>query len=133
MMSDSNLNRSGLYFDDQNKIRIFDPKLSQYTANLINECSEFINNTTEFKSVVDDYVKLVDTLKEKVEKEKIKALGSRNALESATQKKESDRKHLISLINEKKHELSRLTTLEQSLVREEAEQKDLMEKLTSYR
>ncbi|XP_074602776.1 intraflagellar transport protein 20 homolog [Brevipalpus obovatus] len=132
-MSDANLNRSGLYFDDQNKIRIFDPKLSHYAANLINECSEFINNTTEFKSVVHDYVKLVDTLKEKVGKEKIKALGSRNSLKSATQKKESDRKHLISLIDEKKHELSRLTTLEQSLAREGAEQKDLMEKLTSYR
>lgn len=100
-------------------------------------------------------------LKEKVEKEKIKvrwilsvlianrnydwisafvsfidknqALGSRNALESIGIQKELHRQQLVVLINEKRQELERLNSLEQSLIRDEAEQKDLIERLTNQR
>ncbi|XP_053202976.1 intraflagellar transport protein 20 homolog B-like [Panonychus citri] len=132
-MSDYNLSRLGLYFDDQNRIRILDPNANQTTTELTSECSEFIQSTLEFQEIVDDFIQIVANLKEKVEKEKIKALGSRNSLKSVGMQKESNRQQLIVLINEKRQELERLNSLEQSLIRDEAEQKDLIERLTNLR
>ncbi|XP_015795675.1 intraflagellar transport protein 20 homolog B-like [Tetranychus urticae] len=131
-MSDYNLSRLGLYFD-KDSIHIFDPSSNQTTTELITECSEFIQSTKEFKDIVDDFILIVANLKEKVEKEKIKALGSRNALESIGIQKELHRQQLVVLINEKRQELERLNSLEQSLIRDEAEQKDLIERLTNQR
>lgn len=43
-MSVESLRKTGLYFDDLNKIRVLDPEASQKTNLLKDECKEYVNS-----------------------------------------------------------------------------------------
>lgn len=43
-MAVESLRKTGLYFDDLNKIRVLDPEASQKTNLLKDECKEYVNS-----------------------------------------------------------------------------------------
>ena len=43
-MADEALARSGLHFDELNKIRVLEPEVSQQTKELKEECKEFVES-----------------------------------------------------------------------------------------
>ena len=43
-MATETLAKSGLYFDELNKIRVLEPEVSQQTAELKDECKEFVDS-----------------------------------------------------------------------------------------
>lgn len=49
-MAVENLRRTGLYFDDLNKIRVLDPEASQKTNLLKEECKEYVNSEFRFET-----------------------------------------------------------------------------------
>ncbi|CAG2174207.1 unnamed protein product, partial [Oppiella nova] len=120
---------AGLYIDESNRIRIIDPELSDKTIELKNESTEFTEKTQQFQKIVDNFVTIIQDLAQRVEKEKIKAVGSRNLLKSFEKRHNSDVQQLQTLIKEKKQELERLRVQMDSLKREEAEQLDLIEQI----
>ena len=44
MAADKTLARSGLYFDELNKIRVLEPEVAQQTTELRDECKGFIDS-----------------------------------------------------------------------------------------
>lgn len=67
----------------------------------------------------------------KIEKEKLRALGERNKWESETENRKRKMMELNNYLNEKKAELERYTVELESLSKVEAEQKVLINKLSS--
>lgn len=126
-MANESLGKIGLYFDDLNKIRVLDPNVNQETVELKDECKHFVKKIAEFQNIVDSFIQITDSLSEEVEKEKLKAIGSRNLLKSITKHREAQQQQLHALLIEKKLQLERLRVQYEALKREEAEQNELIE------
>lgn len=126
-MADEALAKAGLHFDDFNSIRVLEPQLSTETNELKEECHDFIEKMTEFKRIVSIFVDVVNRVSEAVEKEKLKAIGSRNLLKSMEKQREAQQQQLLALLGEKKMQLERLRVQHEALQKQEAEQNDFIE------
>ncbi|KAJ9591379.1 hypothetical protein L9F63_002084 [Diploptera punctata] len=109
------LAKSGLYFDELNKIRVLEPEVAQQTGELKEECKDFLEKITEFQKIADGFIQMADMLAKEVEKEKMKAIGARNLLKSVAKQREAEQQQLQALIIEKTMELERLRIQYQSL------------------
>lgn len=117
---------SGLYIDDFNKIRIFEPEAEQRTSELQEGCKEFVEKTDEFCQLAGDMLQLTERLGKDVEIQKIKVIGYRNTLRSLAKEKVAHRQQLEALIYEKKNQLERLHLQYDSLTKVEMEQNEFM-------
>ncbi|CAH1800619.1 unnamed protein product [Owenia fusiformis] len=126
-MADEALAKAGLHFDELNKIRVLEPEVQQQTTELKEECKDFVDKMSEFQSIVGTFIGMVDTVASEVEKEKMKAIGSRNLLKSITKQREAQQQQLQALITEKKMQLERLRVQYEHLQKEESEQNDFIE------
>lgn len=75
---------------------------------------------------------MVDILGKEVERQKIKAIGARNILQSMEKQKENNQQQLQALIAEKTVDLERLKIQLNSLQRTEMEQHEVINELTHY-
>merc|ERR1711976_1072303 len=126
IMADEALARAGLHFDELNKIRVLEPEISQQTVELKEECKEFLDKMGEFQKIVGSFIELIDGVGKEVEKEKMKAIGSRNLLKSITKQREAQQQQLVALITEKKMQLERLRIQYDALSKEEQEQSEFI-------
>eukprot|EP00622_Pseudochattonella_farcimen_P004415 FR739800.1.p1 GENE.FR739800.1~~FR739800.1.p1 ORF type:complete len:143 (+),score=17.85 FR739800.1:46-429(+) len=117
--------------DDNSKIRVLDPEKFKHTENLAEECTSFVSKIQDFSGTVHVLVEVLDAQAKKIEFEKLKAIGARNLVESETENRQRRQLGLQSQINEKMAELDRYAKQYQSLVRVEAEQLALIEKLSN--
>jgi len=122
MATDSMLNNSGMFFDDLYKIRVLEPEISQQTTDLKDECHEFVTKISELQKLINNFNEMTCDLAKEVEKEKMKAIGSRNLLKSIAKKRETQKQQLLVLIGEKKSELERLRVEHSSLQKQEQDQ-----------
>ncbi|KAL5265206.1 hypothetical protein ACHWQZ_G006085 [Mnemiopsis leidyi] len=113
--------------DDLNKIRVLDNETSTKTAQLKEECKDFIDKIDDFQTIVGGFIDLMDNLSTEVEREKLKAIGARNLLKSMAKQRESQQQQLVGLIHEKKTQLERYRIQLQSLEKTEAEQRDFID------
>ncbi|XP_061188630.1 intraflagellar transport protein 20 homolog [Saccostrea echinata] len=126
-MADEALARAGLHFDELNKIRVLEPDVAQQTVELKEECKEFVDKIGDFQKIVGSFIEVVDNVSKEVEKEKMKALGSRNLLKSIAKQREAQQQQLQALITEKKMQLERLRIQYDALQKEENEQNEFIE------
>lgn len=131
MSAEDALSRSGLHFDDLNKLRVLDPDAAQQTVELKDECREFVSKIAEFQKLVGSFIDITDNLSKDVEKEKMKAIGSRNLLKSIAKQREAQQQQLQALIVEKKTQLERLRMQHEALQKQEAEQIDLIDQFST--
>lgn len=127
MATENLLNNAGLHFDDLNKIRVLEPEISQQTNSLKDECQEFISKISELQKLVENFTHSTSDLAKDVEKEKMKAIGSRNLLKSIAKQRETQKQQLLVLIGEKKTELERLRVEHASLQKQEQEQLEFID------
>lgn len=130
-MSDR-LTKLGLNFDELNKIRIVDPEVATKSNELKDECKDFMESISKFQQIADGFIMMVDTLAQEVEKEKMKAIGTRNLIKSMAKQREAMEKQYHALIIEKSTELERLRILHQSLLRTETEQQEIIDQYTLH-
>ncbi|CAH8434650.1 unnamed protein product [Schistosoma mattheei] len=83
---------------------------------------------TDFKVIIGELFNLISSVAEKVESQKLKAIGSRNLLTSMEKQRDLQQKHLESQILAKKKDIDRLNIQLQSLQKEEAEQTEFIER-----
>ncbi|CAI2736965.1 unnamed protein product [Dicrocoelium dendriticum] len=102
---------SGLYIDELNKLRILDPSVAQDTSELKQECENYLCKIADFQSIVQDLVNMLDSVAQKVEKQKLKAIVSRNMLVSMEKQRETQMRHLRTEIEKQKDENERSHTL----------------------
>ncbi|KAH3890642.1 intraflagellar transport protein 20 homolog [Dreissena polymorpha] len=126
-MADEALSRAGLHFDELNKIRVLEPEVQQQTAELKEECKEFVDKIGDFQKIVGTFIDVVDNVSKEVEKEKMKAIGSRNLLKSIAKQREAQQQQLQALIAERKMQLERLRIQYENLQKEESEQNEFIE------
>ncbi|XP_013420737.1 intraflagellar transport protein 20 homolog [Lingula anatina] len=126
-MADEALARAGLHFDELNKIRVLEPEVSQDTTELKEECKDFVDKMGEFQKIVGSFIDMVDKVSKEVEKEKMKAIGSRNLLKSIAKQREAQQQQLQALLAEKKMQSERLRVQYEALQKEEAEQNEFIE------
>ncbi|CAN8016789.1 unnamed protein product [Ixodes persulcatus] len=126
-MANEALAKAGLYVDELNKIRIADPNITRQTQELKDDCHKFVDRMVEFQGIVNKSIAVSNKLATLVEQEKLKAIGSRNLLESVAKDREMQQQQLHALVLEKKIELERLKVQLNTLKKEEAEQNELIE------
>ncbi|KAL5017281.1 hypothetical protein ScPMuIL_006870 [Solemya velum] len=126
-MADETLARAGLHFDELNKIRVLEPEISQQTGELKEECKDFVDKIGDFQTIVGTFIEVVDNVAKEVEKEKMKAIGSRNLLKSITKQREAQQQQLQALITERKMQQERLRIQYEALLKEESEQNEFIE------
>ncbi|VDI31216.1 intraflagellar transport protein 20 homolog B-like [Mytilus galloprovincialis] len=126
-MADEALSRAGLHFDEINKIRVLEPEVAQQTQELKEECREFVEKIGDFQKIVGTFIEVVDNVSKEVEKEKMKAIGSRNLLKSIAKQREAQQQQLHALITEKKMQLERLRIQHDALKKTEDDQKEFIE------
>ncbi|GJQ75629.1 hypothetical protein Trydic_g17707 [Trypoxylus dichotomus] len=130
-MSDE-LTKSGIFFDEVDKVRILDPIASKQTNDLKDECKIYIEKINEFQKISNGFITIVDKLAQEVEKQKIKAIGARNILQTMEKQKDLNHQQLQALISEKMMQLERLKVLYNSLQKTEMEQNEIINRLTRY-
>ncbi|XP_068173492.1 intraflagellar transport protein 20 homolog [Antennarius striatus] len=126
-MANDSLAEAGLYFDEVNKLRVLEPDVSQKTAELKEECKEFVEKIVQFQKTVGGLIELVDGLAKETEREKMKAIGARNLLKSVAKQREAKQQQLQALIAEKKMQLERYHVEYEALSRVEAEQNEFID------
>jgi len=128
-MAEDAIAKAGLHFDELNKIRVLEPEVAAQTNELKDECKDFLDKMAQFRKIVSGFIQLIDSVAGEVEKEKMKAIGSRNLLKSISKQREAQQEQLKALIVEKRMELERLRTQHESLIKEEREQSEFIEQL----
>jgi len=152
-MADEALSHAGLFLDELNKIRLLEPESAQQTSELKDECKEFVDSKLienylffffylkyslkigilEFQKIVKAFTEKFDEVSKLVEKEKMKAIGSRNAAKSMQKQVEGQIMQLKALFNEKLMQLDRLRRQYDSLVKKEAEQTEFIQQFTVHK
>ncbi|XP_064392861.1 intraflagellar transport protein 20 homolog [Halichondria panicea] len=117
----------GFHYDELSKIRVIEPKIATDTEELKDECKEFVDKISEFQGLVGSFIGMVDGLAKQVEREKMKAIGSRNHLKSIAKERDSQKQQLQALIAEKKMQLERYRIQYESLLQVEKEQTEFFE------
>lgn len=110
------LAKSGIFFDEVDRICILEPEVSKSTHDLKEECQiyteskdtilhaltpifytlkyYYIAEIDEFQKISNKYINLVQQLGDTIEKEKMKAIGARNILQSMEKQKENNHEQL---------------------------------------
>ncbi|KAM6049522.1 intraflagellar transport protein 20 homolog isoform 1-T1 [Chlamydotis macqueenii] len=71
-MAQAALGAAGLHFDELNKLRVLEPGVAEQTAQLREECRDFLGKIVEFQKIVGSLIELVDQLAKAAESEKMK-------------------------------------------------------------
>ncbi|XP_017892099.1 intraflagellar transport protein 20 homolog [Ceratina calcarata] len=124
------LAKYGIYIDDLSKIRVLEPEVANQTNKLKEECQNFISKITEFHTNAEEFIQMIDQMANKVEKEKMKTIGTRNLLRSVTKERDAQKQQIQAQIVEKSMELERLRIQYDSLKKIEIEQLETIEQLS---
>ena len=92
---------------------------------------QFITKVISLDENMSSLTECLDDFAVQIEKEKLRALGERNRWESEAENRKRKMMELNNLLNEKKAELERYNVELESLAKVEAEQKTLINKLSS--
>lgn len=126
-MAEELLKKAGLNIDELNNLRLLEPDVQQQSSELRDSCNEFTYKIESFHKIVTSLIEVVDNVSKEVEKEKMKAIGSRNLLMSATKQREEEQIQLMALIREKKMQMERLRIQHEALLKQERDQNDFIE------
>mmetsp|Transcript_31705 Transcript_31705/g.97054 ORF Transcript_31705/g.97054 Transcript_31705/m.97054 type:complete len:135 (-) Transcript_31705:447-851(-) len=116
---------------DKNGLHLLPPEQANEAATLQEECREFLGKTQQFGEIISDFISVMESRAKVIESEKLKAIGLGNRVDSEQETRKRKQLEIQAMINEKKAELERLNAQYDSMVRVEAEQKALIERLTN--
>eukprot|EP00747_Dinoflagellata_sp_TGD_P162310 gnl/TRDRNA2_/TRDRNA2_179765_c0_seq1.p2 gnl/TRDRNA2_/TRDRNA2_179765_c0~~gnl/TRDRNA2_/TRDRNA2_179765_c0_seq1.p2 ORF type:complete len:131 (+),score=47.43 gnl/TRDRNA2_/TRDRNA2_179765_c0_seq1:87-479(+) len=118
-------------FDEDNHIRVMPKDKYKMTETLDQECQGFTEKIHAFGGTVQTLVEILDGEAQKIEQEKLRAIGQRNRAEMEADSRRRKSLQMQALITEKTAELERYHFQLMSLERVEREQKVLIEKLSN--
>lgn len=116
-------------FDENNQIRVLEQGQFNDSLALQTECYEFINKMKKFEDMVGGLVEVLDDQANKIEAQKLRAVGVKNQVDGEKEARAKKQQELHTLIAERMAELERYTYQYESLVKVEAEQKQKIDKL----
>lgn len=120
----------GVYFDEDFHVRILDVDKYNASKSLQDNTNVFINNIQNLQGLVDKYVSAIDQQVDRLEAEKLKAIGLRNKVAALSEERKRKQKEQDRMLAEKQEELERLQMEEQSLIKVKTEQELMIQKLS---
>merc|ERR1711918_65034 len=118
-------------FDEDNRIRAMPKEKYKQTELMGSQCQAFTEKIHQFSGTVQTLVEILDGEAQKIEYEKLRAIGQRNRAEMEADARRRKQMNMQAGIAEKTSELERLVFELGSLERVEREQKALIEKLSN--
>eukprot|EP00440_Ansanella_granifera_P062553 gb/GFBE01067828.1/.p1 GENE.gb/GFBE01067828.1/~~gb/GFBE01067828.1/.p1 ORF type:complete len:131 (+),score=58.39 gb/GFBE01067828.1/:1-393(+) len=118
-------------FDEDNRIRVMPKEKFKQTEQLESECQAFSEKIQGFSGTVDMLVEVLDGEANKIEQEKMRAIGQRNRAEMEAEARRRKEQTMKAAITEKQAELERLVFQLGTLERAEREQQALIDKLSN--
>ena len=118
-------------FDAEYRVRVLDETKFRRSEELEKECSGFLDKIGTFGDKVNALVEVLEAHAQRIDAQKLKAIGLRMAAENEADQRQKQERALRAVINEKKAELDRYAAQAQSLERIEAEQRVLLERLST--
>lgn len=118
-------------FDDDYQLRVLDKENILHTQELEQESNQFATKLEEFHAIIKGVLEVMEGQARRIEREKLKAIGQRNRVDSEVENRNRQKQMLELLIKEKKTELERYNLQYQSLAKIADEQQLLMDKLSN--
>ncbi|AAZ11891.1 intraflagellar transport protein 20 [Trypanosoma equiperdum] len=109
-------------FDANGAIRMYDPEKFDQLVKTIEVEKRFTTRMDEFKNIVNQTMSIVEQLGKAIEEEKLKAIGSRNIVESEAEERFRTVQEAQVRLREKQAELDRYIAEYDSLKKVEQEQ-----------
>ncbi|EAN90255.1 putative intraflagellar transport (IFT) protein [Trypanosoma cruzi] len=117
-------------FDAHGAIRMYDPEKFDQLMKTIEVEKRFTGRMDDFRNVVNQTMSIVERLGEAIEQEKLRAIGSRNIVESEAEERFRTVQEAKVRLREKQTELDRYIAEYDSLCKVEQEQKHIIQRLS---
>lgn len=117
-------------FDTNGVIRIYDPEKFDELTKTLNSQKDYLHKMDEFKAMVTQTMGIVQQLGQAIEKEKLRAIGSRNVVESEAEARKRALLEAQIRLREKQIELDRYIAEYNALQKVESEQKAIIQRLS---
>ena len=117
-------------FDSVGNIRIYDPERFDEMAKAVQGQRDYVEKMDQFRGIAEQTLKLVEQLGQAIEKEKLKAIGSRNIVESEAEARKRSMREAEFRHAEKQRELDRHMAEYAALQKVEQEQRASIQKLS---
>ena len=117
-------------FDGNGAIRIYNPEKCDELVKTLNCEKDYVNKMDAFKAMVTQTVGIVQQLGQAIEKEKLKAIGFRNVVESEGEARKRALRDAQMRLHEKQLELDRYVAEYNALVKVEQEQRHVIQRLS---
>ncbi|KAK7201084.1 intraflagellar transport (IFT) protein [Novymonas esmeraldas] len=119
-----------IMFDGNGAIRMYDPERYDELVKTVDVERRYVEKMDEFRSLVQRTMAIVQRLGEAIEAEKLKAIGSRNIVESEAEERFRAVQEAQVRLREKQMELDRYVAEYVSLKRVEQEQQTSFQHLS---
>ncbi|DBA03608.1 TPA: hypothetical protein N0F65_006787 [Lagenidium giganteum] len=131
MMRGSDNQLPQISFDDEYRVRVLERENIAHTQELEQESNQFATKIEEFHEIVKGVLEVMEGQAKRIEREKLKAIGQRNKVDSEVENRNRQKQMLELLIREKQTELERYNVQFQSLTKIADEQQLLIDKLSN--
>lgn len=125
-MSDDRL----MLFDSHGAIRVYDPDKFDEMVKTLETQKSFLTNMDEFKSTVASTMTIVQQLGKAIEKEKMRAVGARNVVETEADNRKRSLREAQLRLYEKQAELDRYIAEYNALQKVDQEQRHTIQRLS---
>lgn len=120
----------GICFDREYQVRILDADKCEATQRLQQGCATLSSKVEQLNGLVKTYLEILDKQAGKIETEKLKAIGVRNAVATIEEDRKRKSKELLTQLDDRQQQLERLNIQEASLLRARHDQEVVIAKLT---
>ncbi|RNF12255.1 intraflagellar transport (IFT) protein [Trypanosoma rangeli] len=117
-------------FDANGAIRMYDPEKFDQLLKAIEVEKRFTSHMDDFRNVVNQTMSIVEQLGKAIEHEKLRAIGSRNIVESEAEERARTVQEAQVRLREKQTELDRYIAEYDSLRKVEQEQQLIIQRLS---
>ncbi|KAJ0410687.1 hypothetical protein ATCC90586_008272 [Pythium insidiosum] len=121
-------------FDDEYRVRVLEKESIAHTVDLEQESNQFatsMRELEEFHEIVKGVLEVMEGQARRIEREKLKAIGQRNKVDTEIENRNRQKQMLELQIKEKQTELERYNLQYQSLSKIADEQQLLIDKLSN--
>jgi intraflagellar transport protein 20 len=117
-------------FDQNGALRVYDPELYDQATKTLTTQREYVEKMDQFKAVISQSMTIVQQLGKAIEREKLRAIGARNLAESEAEARKRVLREAELRVEEQQSELDRLNAEHGALVKVEAEQRAVIQRLS---
>ena len=117
-------------FDQNGALRVYDPELYDQATKTLTTQREYVEKMDQFKAVISQSMTIVQQLGKAIERETLRAIGARNLAESEAEARKRVLREAELRVEEQQSELDRLNAEHGALVKVEAEQRAVIQRLS---